>query len=248
MAEGIKVVEAALAAGAPVESLFIGAEGAGNEAVGRLADEALRRGARVFDLGEGVMERVADTVTPQPVCAVVKAVDVGIDAIAGTPQDRARLVLVCADVRDPGNLGAVLRSATASGADGVVVCAGCVDVYNAKTVRASAGSIFHVPIVRGGTPGEVVGVMTGAGFSVFGTAASGGTDYLETDFSRDVAIVLGNEASGLPGELAEALDGQITIPMAESTESLNVAMTAAVLCFEAARQRRVDRASRANRV
>ena len=100
-----------------------------------MIEQALGAGVRVYQLGPGVMERVADTVTPQPLLAVVAFVDVGLDALAG-----ASLVVVCADVRDPGNAGTVLRSAEAAGADGVICCDGSVDVYNPKTVRASAGA------------------------------------------------------------------------------------------------------------
>ena len=95
--------------------------------------------------------RVADTVTPQPVLAVAPAVDVPISDLRD-----ATLLMVCAGVADPGNLGTVLRVAEAAGADGVLCCAGSVDVYNPKTVRASAGSLFHIPVVAGGDPGEVL--------------------------------------------------------------------------------------------
>jgi TrmH family RNA methyltransferase len=240
VAEGLKVVQAALDAGAPVNTIFIAAEGATNPAVTELADEAFKRGARVFDLGPGVMERVADTVTPQPVCAIVGIDDLTLDALLATdgPAAGGRLLLACVEVRDPGNLGAVLRTASASGTSGVVVCAGCVDPYNPKTVRASAGAIFNLPLVRGGEPGEVLRVLGGAGFELVGTTAGGGTDYLEMDLEGDVVLVLGNEASGLPDEVSAMLDRRLTIPMAEGTESLNVAMAAAVLCFEVARRRR----------
>jgi TrmH family RNA methyltransferase len=187
------------------------------------------------------MERVADTVTPQPVCAVVAALDVSLEALLAVPvaDGGSRLWLVCADVRDPGNLGAVLRIAAASGVSGVITCAGSVDPYNPKTVRASAGAVFQVPLVKAPAPPETLEQMRRNGVVLLGTRASGGTDYLVADFAGDVALVLGNEASGLPDELEVALDGCLTIPMAEGTESLNVAMTAAVLCFEAARRRRL---------
>lgn len=186
------------------------------------------------------MERVADTVTPQPVCAIVGAVDVSMASLLERPAPAAsgRLVLVCVDVRDPGNLGSVLRIAAAAGVFAVIVCAGSVDPYNPKTVRASAGAVFQVPLVKASDPSTTLAEMRVAGFRLLGTAARGGTDYLDVDLAEDVALVLGNEAAGLPGDLATSLDGAVTIPMAEGTESLNVAMTAAVLCFEAARRRR----------
>jgi TrmH family RNA methyltransferase len=240
VAEGAKIVELALQSGCHVESVFVASEGRDVPAVQRLALEAQEAGARVFELGPDVMTRVADTVTPQPVCAVVAAVDVPLEELlqpVGRP-GADRLWVVCVDVRDPGNLGAALRVASASGVAGVVVCAGSVDPYNPKTVRASAGSILQVPLARAPEAAAALAALRAKGCRLLGTAASGGTDYLEADLSGDVALVFGNEASGLPTDLSAVLDGSITIPMAAGTESLNVAMSAAVLCFEAARRRR----------
>lgn len=179
------------------------------------------------------MERVADTVTPQPVAAVVSYVDVELDALRG-----ASLVVVCFDVRDPGNAGTVLRSAEASGAEGVVCCEGSVDVYNPKTVRASAGSLFHVPVVVGGAPAATTETLGSWGLTRVATVARDGTDYTALDLTAPVALMLGNEAHGLPSDVAAMADARVSIPMAGRTESLNVGMAAAVLCFEAARQRR----------
>jgi RNA methyltransferase, TrmH family len=180
-----------------------------------------------------VLERVADTVTPQPVAAVVASLDVTLDAL-----DAAEFVVVCVDVRDPGNLGTVLRVAEAAGAGGVICCESCVDAFSPKTVRASAGSLFHVPVVAGGEPLEVLDRMGRRGLHRVGTDPHGGAPYDTVDLTRPTALVLGNEAHGLPGSVASELDVTVTIPMAGRTESLNVGMAAAVLCFERARQRR----------
>lgn len=220
----------ALAAGVPVEAVFA-APGAPPD----LLERAAAAGARVHDLAPGVLERVAGTVTPQPVLATVPYVDVELETLAS-----ADLVVVCVDVRDPGNAGTVLRSAEAAGAGGVVCCNGCVDVYNPKTVRASAGSLFHVPVVNGGDAVEVLSRIGTWGLRRLGAVAGRGTDYTDADLVAPTAIVLGNEASGLPASVAAGgiLDGEITIPMTGRSESLNVGMAAAVLCFESARQRR----------
>jgi TrmH family RNA methyltransferase len=226
--EGAKVLSEALDAGIPVESVYL-ASGASDP----VADRAFAAGARVYELAPGVLERVADTVTPQPVMAVVRFVDRPLADLR-----EADLLVVAVDVRDPGNAGTVLRSAEAAGADGVLCCEGSVDVYNPKTVRASAGSLFHVPVVAGGDPVEVLQEMAGWGIRRLATVASGGRDYSDVDLTRPVAFVLGNEANGLPAEIDGLVDERVTIPMAGRSESLNVGMAAAVLCFEAARQRR----------
>jgi TrmH family RNA methyltransferase len=186
-------------------------------------------GAPVYELAPGVAERVASTVSPRPVLAVARRVDVGLDTLVG----RGGFAVVAAGVADPGNAGTMLRSAEAAGADGVVFTAGSVDVFNPKVVRASAGALFRVPVVV-----EVDGAALGAlGVPLLGTAAAGGVPYDEcAALGEACALVLGNEAHGLPAGLA--LDGLVTIPHAGRAESLNVAMAATVLCFEAARRRR----------
>jgi TrmH family RNA methyltransferase len=201
------------------------------EAPRPLLERALAAGVRVHELQPGLIERVADTVTPQPVMAIAPWIDVPLDDVRG-----ADFVVVCVDVRDPGNAGTVLRSAEAAGASAVVFCDGSVDVFNPKTVRASAGSLFHVAVVNGGPVSDVLATIRGWGARALGTVARGGTAYDEVDLTAPVALVLGNEAHGLPDGLE--LDEPVTIPMAGSGESLNVGMAAAVMCFEVARQRR----------
>ena len=227
--EGARVVSEALDAGARVEALYVAA-GASDDPVARRAFEA---GVRVFELADGVMEHVADTVTPQPLMAVAAYVDVALDAVVD-----ADTLVVCVDVRDPGNAGTVLRSAEASGVGGVVFCDGSVDPYNPKTVRASAGALFHVPVVAGGSPVEVLERIGESGFRRLGTVARGGVAYTDVDLTDRVAIVVGNEAHGLSETATTHLDELISIPMQGRSESLNVGMAAAVVCFEAARQRR----------
>ncbi len=200
------------------------------------AAAAWERGLRVHDLADGVLERVAGTVSPQPVLAIVRTGDVELGALAPPAVD-PRPVVVCADVRDPGNLGTVLRSAEAAGAAGVVCCDGTVDAYNPKCVRASAGALFHVPLVVGGAPLAVVDGLRAVGRCCLGAAARRGVPFTDQDLSGS-ALVIGNESNGLPAELEEHLDGLVHIPMEGRAESLNVGMASTVLCFEAARQRR----------
>jgi TrmH family RNA methyltransferase len=232
--EGAELLSVAMEAGAAVESVYIAPEGRSNPAVAGAVARAYENGARIFDLAPGVIERVADTVTPQPVLAVIGFQPADLEAVAPT----SSMLLVCADVRDPGNAGTVIRTADASGVDAVVCCDGTVDPTNPKTVRASAGSVFHTPIVMGGDTVEVVGDLHRRGFTTVGTVVRGGTDYTAFDWRQRVAIVLGNEASGLSDEIAASLDARVSIPMAGQAESLNVSVSAAVLCFEALRQRR----------
>jgi TrmH family RNA methyltransferase len=189
------------------------------------------RGVRVHRLAPGVMDRVAGTVTPQGVLAVFPMVDRDPEVLAG-----GTLVVVLDDVRDPGNAGTVLRTADAAGADAVVCCGGTVDPYNPKTVRSSAGSLFHVPLVVEPDTGRALAALAAHGYRRLGAVVRGGEDYVAVDWTRPTAVVLGNEAAGLPEGLA--LDATVAIPMAGRAESLNVGTACAVLCFEALRQRR----------
>jgi TrmH family RNA methyltransferase len=140
--------------------------------------------------------------------------------------------------RRSGNAGTLIRTADAAGADGVVCCDGTVDPYNPKTVRASAGSVFHLPIVAGGEVDSVIETLRGFGLRTLGTVVRDGVDYADVDLTDRLALVFGNEASGLSDGVLAALDVAVTIPMAGRAESLNVSVSAAVLCFEVLRQRR----------
>lgn len=192
-------------------------------------------GVRVHHTGEGVLERVLDVVTPRPVAAVAKRHDVSREeaiSLAGS------LSLVLVGVSDPGNAGTLLRTAEAVGAGAVLFCDGSVDPFNPKCVRASAGSLFRVTVASGGDAVAVLQGLGDAGVHRIATAVRAATPYTEVDLVRPLALVLGSEAHGLPGDVAAAVDEQVTIEMMGRGESLNVSTAAAVVCFEALRQRR----------
>jgi TrmH family RNA methyltransferase len=204
-----------------------------------LLDRCLDYGARVFELGPGVLARVAGTVTPQPVLAIVETPQFELSDLGAA---RPQLTVVCVDVRDPGNAGTVIRSAWAAGAGGVVFCDGAVDPWNPKAVRSSAGAVLHIPVVSTGPARVALQEIRGWGVRRLGAVREGGVDYATMDLTSPTALVFGNEAAGLPVDLlGHETDGLVSIPMPGGAESLNVGMAAAVLCFEAARQRRLGR-------
>lgn len=231
--EGPTLLDAALRAGAAIESVYVAAEAAGRSEVDELATRALSQGLRVFELAPGVLERVADTVTPQPLLTVVRMPEARLEDLSPA----ATFVVVCADVRDPGNAGAVVRAADAAGADAVVCCLGTADPFNPKTVRASAGSVLHLPIVSGPEAPVALAALGRAGLRRVAAVAHGGIPHTEADLAAPVALVLGNEASGLAPAVGAEIDEEVTIPLGGRAESLNVSLAAAVLCFEARRQR-----------
>jgi TrmH family RNA methyltransferase len=191
-------------------------------------------GVEVVEVTAEVMARLTSTVTPQGLVGVAGFLDVDLSDLPAGP----RCLSVLHSVRDPGNAGTVLRSADASGSDGVVFTSTSVDVYNAKTVRATAGSLFHLPVVRGVDTSEAVDLAHSRGCRVLAMDADGEEDLYEVDLSVPTAFLFGNEAWGLPREVARLADATVRVPIVARTESLNLAAAATVCLFEWARQRR----------
>ena len=187
-------------------------------------DAASVSSAPRFELAPGVLERVASTERPQPNLAVVKMPTASVSLVD------AGFVVVADQLNDPGNLGTILRSSEAAGADIVVVTPGSVDPFNPKVVRASAGALFHVPVVT-----APLAEVSAAGLRLIGTSSHQGNRHVDADWSGRVAIVLGNEAHGLPDDAP--VDAWVRIEHLGRAESLNVAMAATLVVFEAARHR-----------
>lgn len=202
-----------------------------------LCDAVASTGVRIHEVTPAVLARATDTVTPQGMAAVAArpaaTVEQAVAAAAAGP-----LALVLVDVQDPGNVGTLLRAAEAAGAVAVLCCGGTVDPWSPKCVRASAGALFHLPVVNGGEATTVLAQLAEQGARTVATVVREGTPYDHLDLTGPVAVVLGSEAHGLPGEVVELVDDVVTIPMAGRSESLNVAMAGSILCFESLRQRR----------
>jgi TrmH family RNA methyltransferase len=224
--EGPRVLDAALVHGVELDGVFVAASDADLDVVARCA----ARGVAVRLLAPGVAERLGDTVTPQGVFARGVLRRARTSALDGTD-----FVLVADRISDPGNAGTLVRSAVAAGVGGISLGAGSVDAYNPKVVRATAGALFAVPIVEGSPTVEILERLGSGGLRRIGAVAHGGTPLDQLDLRGPIALVVGHEVHGL-GPLP--LDERVTIPMAEGSESINVAMAATVLCFEASRQRR----------
>jgi TrmH family RNA methyltransferase len=187
------------------------------------------------------METLAQTTTPQGIVAVCGFLDVGPGAILDAAP---RLVVLLAQVRDPGNAGTVIRTADAAGADAVVLSRGCVDVYNPKCVRAGAGSMFHLPICVDVVVEEAVRSLRAAGVRVLAADGRGRVDLDELGESGGLdgptAWIFGNEAWGLPSEVAAAADETVRVPIHGRAESLNLATAAAVCLYASARAQRAS--------
>ena len=179
---------------------------------------------------EGALAPVPSVVEEGALAPVPSVVEEG----ALAPVSKPRLVAICADVRDPGNAGTVIRCADAAGADVVVLAGSSVDAYHPRTVRASVGSLFHLPLVIEPDPLAAVRAAREAGLLVLAADGAGEVDLYDADeqLARPTAWLFGNEAWGLPAELATAADHRVRIPIHGRAESLNLA-TAAALCLYA---------------
>ncbi len=184
------------------------------------------------------MTELAQTITPQGVLAVCRFVDVRLDQLSAGPPGLA-LAVVLANVRDPGNAGTVLRTADAAGAGGVVFAGSSVDPYNSKCVRASAGSLFHLPVVTGPPVADAVRALRERGLRVLAADGGAGTtlDDLQSAglLSQPTAWLFGNEAWGLPGDVLDLADDAVAVPIYGRAESLNLAAAAAVCLYASAR-------------
>jgi TrmH family RNA methyltransferase len=238
LAEGPQSVTEALEYGAKVTELFVTAPAQSRHAdiIERAADE----GIPVHLISGEVMGEVAQTVTPQGLLAVCDFVDVPLTEVtAASP----RLVTILANVRDPGNAGTVLRTADAAGADGVIFADASVDPYNGKCVRASAGSLFHLPVVAGSRLSDTVDALRAAGLKVIAADGRSGRRLDDPDVAKllagPVAWLFGNEAWGLPPDLITLADESVAVPIYGKAESLNLAAAAAVCLYTTATAQRV---------
>jgi TrmH family RNA methyltransferase len=194
----------------------------------------LLAGAPLTLVDDRALAALSPSVSPAGLVAVCRFLDVPLEeTLAGD------LVAICADVRDPGNAGTVIRTADAAGASGVVLAGRSVDPYNDKTVRASVGSLFHLPMAVAADPAVAVAAARAAGHRLLAADGAGEVDLFDAGdlLTGKVAWLFGNEAWGLPEDLAALADHRVAIPITGRAESLNLATAAALCLFESARRR-----------
>jgi TrmH family RNA methyltransferase len=229
--EGPHLLEEALRAGLRVTTIFVAQDAE------RLLDTLrVPPETEILRLPAKLLHSALATETPQPVAALVEPPDWSWPHILDARRKGATLVVVLAGIQDPGNLGTILRSAEAFGADGVVSLPGTVSAWNPKAVRASAGSVFRVPLLAV-SERECLEELHEAGVKIFATSVHAAQPAELVDLAGPVALIIGNEGNGVADDLAAKADARITIPCPGPVESLNAAVAASVLLYEAARQR-----------
>ena len=229
MAEGLKLVIDALDLGWSIRTLVFAKAGRGNAAVEKAAARTVAAGGTVLEVSEKVLAAITRRENPQMVVGVFAQQTVPLKDIRARDGD----VWVALDrVRDPGNLGTVIRTVDAVGAKGVILVGDTTDPFSLETVRATMGSIFAVPVARATEQAFLAWRRDFSGL-VAGTHLKGAVDYRSVDFSRGpVLLLMGNEQQGLPDELAGACDKLLRIPQAGRADSLNLAVATGVMLFE----------------
>jgi TrmH family RNA methyltransferase len=260
LAEGAKALTEALHTGGVVEVFATEDASEQYAALRKAVDDA---GVPWILADDDAVSSLSGAVTPQGIVATCRFLDVPLDEVLGpVVEERAsalrraasasersveasvskpRTLVICADVRDPGNAGTVIRCADASGADAVVLAGNSVDPYNDKTVRATVGSLWHLPLALHDDPAEVVRRAQSAGFVVLAADGAGESNLFEAEASGllegRIAWLFGNEAWGLPDDLAALADHRVSIPIFGRAESLNLSTAAAVCLYASARHR-----------
>jgi len=233
--DGPHLIEDALAAGVEILAVAVGPRLLGDPAVQRLLAVLQAGATEVYAAAESVLEAASPVRTPCGMVAVARFAVAGPERVFATGSD---LVLGAIGLQDPGNVGAIIRAADAAGATGMVVTRGSADPLGWKALRGSAGSSFRLPLATGIDALETCAMARARGLQVFATCPAGGQDLHDLDLTQPLFLLLGGEGSGLSNELIEQADRRLRIPLRTPVESLNVAVAAGIILFEARRQRR----------
>ena len=233
--EGVRLVEEALRQTVPVLQIAYSPRLEKTERGAETLSMARKKipEAEWLYLSDEVMATLCDTQTHQGILAVLKKRDRSFEEL----WPKKGMILLLQELQDPGNLGTIFRLADAGGAAGLILSWGTIDPYSPKVVRASMGSLWRVPFLKDQDMEEGLGKLRSQGYRIWATAIRGAPSFWEVDFSRPTAVLFGQEGAGLPEDLMKSADGLFTIPMAPEVDSLNVAMAAGLVIYEAWRQR-----------
>ena len=229
LAEGLKIAAEAVDCGRAPRIVMFGAEARDHPVLRRVAQAALADGGQAVEVDRAILEKVSRRDNPQTVVAVF---DQAFTPLASLQPQAARCWVALQAVRDPGNLGTIIRTADAAGCGGVVLVGDCCDPYSVEAVRATMGSIFAVPIARTGTPEFLAWRKAWPG-SVVGALLTATTDYRAADYRAPSLVLMGNEQAGLPAELAQACDVTVKIPMRGRADSLNLSVATGIMIYAA---------------
>ena len=233
--EGIRLVEEAAKSNWLVETCIYTSEAQGEPRVKKILEQLKTKECRTIEVLKTVYDKASETKEPQGLMAIVKKSAHQLVDMLG--KDENPLLVVLDEVQDPGNVGTIIRTAAAAGCTGIILTKGCADVFAGKVVRASMGSLFNIPIVEGVTQSEIISYLTQYKIDILATSLEGSRVYFQANLKKSVAVVFGNEGNGVSSHLLQESKERIHIPLVGNVESLNVAASAAVILYEAVRQR-----------
>jgi RNA methyltransferase, TrmH family len=238
--EGIKLIQEAINGRLRIEEIFVAQSQRQEPEVERLLAQTKSLGTEIVEVADRVFPSISETESPQGLLALARLPQFDLDELL----DDDPLLLVGFELQDPGNLGTLLRSAEAFGGRAVLLTRKSVSPLNAKVVRASAGSIFRIPCLIRLEIHQLMDALTQRGFTLLATTPRGTVDFREAVYGGKVALLVGNEARGLDGDVLCRVHTQIRIPMNGSVESLNASIATSIILCEAARQRAVSSSDR----
>lgn len=227
--EGLKLVTDALQQKWRIQDIIYGKSVADQDAIAQAAAKVRAAGGSVLEVSNQVLEKISRKDNPQMVLGVFEQ---RFHAMADIRPNGDDLWVALDRVRDPGNLGTILRTADCVGAKGVILVGDCTDPYSVEAVRASMGSVFHVPLAKA-SEGEFLQWKQRSGVRAVGTHLAGAVDYRTADFGETGVVLMGNEQQGLTQNLSDACDQLVLIPMAGQADSLNLAVSTGIVLFEA---------------
>lgn len=228
--EGIKNIIEALNSDFAIKSLFIDTKSIKSEDFEAINALAQKKNVQIYNVTAEIINKLSDTKSPQPVIACIEQLSyqLGDIDLSGKP-----LLLVLDSISDPGNLGTIIRTADATGIQGILINQNCADLFSAKTLRSTMGSIFHLPIIGEMTDEQIILWLKENKFKIVTTSAEAKISMNEADFDQKIALVMGNEAHGVSSAYKHSADFQVSIPMRGKAESLNVAVATALLLYSA---------------
>jgi len=231
--EGVRFIEEALKEKADIKYFIVSDTFASDNGHKQLLEDMKKIPYSGYIVPDRLFESISDTKTPQGILAVIrmKKLQLGDFTLTGG------IAVILENIKDPGNMGTIIRTADAAGCECVIVPDGCVDVYNPKVLRSTMGSVFHIPVCHCESVEEAIEFVSSKGYKLFASHLEGSISIYDADFNGSIALIIGSEAEGISSGTVEKSDQLIRIPMAGSAESLNASVAAGVMMFEAMRQR-----------
>ena len=241
--EGARIVKEALMSSAEIKEIIISEKASENEDIAETICMAIKLGCDIYTVSETVFKSISETTNPQGILATIKMADYDLEEmiIAKSIDVRKcdKYFVILDEIKDPGNMGTIIRTADAAGFNGVIVSKGCVDVYNPKVLRSTMGSIFHIPINLSQDLSYALKEIKMQNIRVYAAHTKGNLYYYEADMTQSTAIVIGNEAFGISDKTMESADELISIPITGRAESLNASVAAGILMYEPLRQKKL---------